>query len=481
MRRTSIKTSFRVCALVCLTVLAGTGLLSCASTASRRSPDFAERHLQTIEQHTLANGIPVIIKKNPANRVYNLKVVFDGGVRMISPAEAGIESLTLALMSRGSEKYSFDDITHLAYQMSSGISAGAVGYDFASFDLNTIDKYWGEMFPVFADCLLNPAFDAAEFEQLKSEALIKLQNESQDAYTVAVNNLNTNFFGGHPYEANFGGTIESISSLTRENVLAFYRERLKADRMFVVAVGNFDSAELLADLEKTLGTLPRVAGGKKALPDLKPAPAVHLVPFEQSEGIAYVRANFPIAHVSHPDFVRLQLAFSMLNELLFDIVRTEHGACYSVWSNAHGFDATYGSLVVYKTDQPENVKYWVDEAIAILASGQSKNIAGGDAAVAPLAETIEAYKAKYINGFFSAQQTNGQMAAQLASSYIYFGDYAEYLRLIGKIRDITPEDIVRVIDTYVVDAPMTWIILADTPTLQKVDTAPYKKFTAAAN
>ena len=463
-----------VAALLAATLL----FTSCASApAARDGDDFASRQLQTIEQYTLDNGVPVIIKKNPANRVYSLKLAYAGGVRMITPAEAGIEGVTLALMSRGSESYDFNTIMGMAYTMSSGISSGASGYDYASFDLNTIDKYWDTMFAVYADCIMNPAFDETEFEQLKSEILIGLQDEAQDPYSVAVDHINSVFFAGHPYEADFGGTIESISNLTLDQVRRYHAEKLGADRMVVVAVGNFDSDQLLADLNATIGTIGKT-GVKPA--DLPPVPAktdLILLPFEQSEGIAYVRANYSIVDVTEPDFVVLQLAYSMLNELLFDIVRTEHGACYSVWSNAHGFDSTYGSLVVYKTDQPESVKLWVDEAIALMASGKSKNITGSEGDIAAIADTLEAYKAKYINGFFSQQQTNAQMAAQLASSHIYFGDHTEYLRLIEKINAITPDDIVRAMNSYVVGAPMTWIVVGPTPMLETVDKAMFMEFT----
>jgi zinc protease len=194
-------------------------------------------------------------------------------------------------------------------------------------------------------------------------------------------------------------------------------------------------------------------------------------------GIAYVRGDYPVADIRSPEYVTLQLACSMLDELLFSIVRTDHGACYSTWSRAYGFKAPYGSIVVYKTDQPGDVKLWVDEAIALLASGKTLNLRGGESKYAPIASTIEAYKAKYINAFFSNQQTNAATAAQLASSQLYFGDPTEYLKFIDKMGAVRPEDVVAAVKAHIVEAPITWIIVADQATLATVDTTRYERFT----
>jgi zinc protease len=298
-----------------------------------------------------------------------------------------------------------------------------------------------------------------------------------DPYNVAVTKLHDIMFAGHPYAADFGGTAASIDAITLDDVKAYYRDAMTADRMVVVAVGNFDADELAASLDATIGAIPKKGLAVPAVPRYEPKSGLTLHKFDKSKGVAYVRGDYPIADARSPDFVTLQLAYSMLDELLFSIVRTDHGACYSVWSRAFGFASPYGSIVVYKTDKPGDAKGWVDEAIALLASGKTLNLKGGDEKYAPIASTIEAYKAKYINSFFGSQQTNAEMAAQLASSSIYFGDHLEYLRFIDKVNAVKPEDVVAAVRAYVVSSPISWIVVADQATLSKVDKAKFARFT----
>jgi zinc protease len=430
-----------------------------------------------IETRTLANGVTLIVKKNPANRVFTMKLAFRGGSAMTSPQKAGIEAMTLAMMARGSDSYPYAAIQRVQYEKSSAIGYSAASYDWASFDLNTLDKYWNEMFTIFADCAMNPAFDPAQFAVVQNDFKVALQRSLADPYNFAVTTLHDRMFAGHPYAAEFGGNPGSVAGITLDDIKEYYHEAMGADRLVVVAVGNFDADELTASLNATIGSLPRSGIAVPAIGLFKPEQVLHLVPFEKSPGVAYVRGDYPIADRNSPDFVTLQLAYAMLDELLFSIVRTDHGAAYSVWARAFGFASPYGSLVVYRTDRPGQAKGWVDEAMALLASGKTMNLKGGGSTYASIASTLDAYKAKYINQFYSSQQTNAEMAAQLATSYIYTGDHLDYLRFIDKINAVRAEDVVAAVRTYVVGAPISWIIVSDQATLDGVKTSVFDGFT----
>ena len=60
------------------------------------------------------------------------------------------------------------------------------------------------------------------------------------------------------------------------------------------------------------------------------APHKAFMPYEPSGDAAYVRGNFPLPSPDHPDYLAIRLAFNMLDDLFFEILRTRNGACYSV-------------------------------------------------------------------------------------------------------------------------------------------------------
>ncbi|AGT43090.1 M16 family metallopeptidase [Treponema pedis] len=451
--------------------------------------DFMKANVPLISMHTLDNGITVIVKRQNTNRIFTMNIVYNGGLAMLPEGKDGLESLTLSTMIRGSKKYSFEDIKRISVENSSSMSASA-GIDISYLSLSTIDKYWNTMLDMFTDAVLNPSFDPAQLELVKHSANMAIKKNMSDPYHFAVTKLHERSFKGHPYGKEKDGTEKSIKDITIDDLKNWHSEKLTAERMFIVAVGNFNPSKLVKELNKTLGKIP---AKQNTVPEIKPfdfAQNVYTENFDNAEGIAYIRGDYVIPPVDSKDFTALRLAYSILDELLFEIVRTQKAACYSVWTNAHSFKAAYGSLVVFKSDKPTVAKLAFDEAIATLASGKTINLKGqgiksGEGTVskssgpkyAPIEENIEAYKAKFINGFFSGQLTNAAAASQIIISYAYHGNPYEYLKFIDNINAVTAEDVVRVINQYLVNGKVSWIVVSDKEGLSKVDKSKFMQFT----
>jgi len=103
-------------------------------------------------------------------------------------------------------------------------------------------------------------------------------------------------------------------------------------------VGNFDRATLVAKLNASFGLLPRTTYVRPPVPRFTGAVKSDLIveTYPQSEGLAYVRGNFAMPGRDSPDYAPSLLAFNLLDDLLFEIVRTRNGAAYSVNSSVHG-------------------------------------------------------------------------------------------------------------------------------------------------
>ena len=62
-------------------------------------------------------------------------------------------------------------------------------------------------------------------------------------------------------------------------------------------------------------------------------------------------------------------------------------------------------------------------------------------------------------------------------SQAYYGNPYEYLRMIDKINAITSEDIIRVTNDYMVNGKVSWMVVADSAALSKLDKSKFMKFT----
>jgi zinc protease len=399
----------------------------------------------------------------------------------------------LTMLTRGSEKYPYADFQRILFEKSSSISPSYASFDMSSLDLVTIDRYFDDLLPVFADAFLHPAWNAEEFPRVISNMEIARQGAENDPYQRSVIRLNDRFFAGHPYAAGWDGTLESLSSITLTDVKSYYENTVVSGRLFLVAVGNFDRQKLIASLNATFGAMPRKGFTRPAVPAFTGTvkPDLVLEPFDESEGLAYVRGDFAIPGQDSPDYPALQVAFSLLDDLLFEIVRTRHGAAYGASAGLHGFSASYGDITIYRTNAPDKVKGYVDEAIGVLLSGQclaakvssgaegksgigqETDVRGQRGVFVPVADALPFTKSQFLSRFFSGQETNSSIALQIASSVVYHGDYRDYLLVLDRINAVTAEDVARVTRAYLANNPTLWVALADASMLKNVKRESY--------
>ena len=456
---------------------------------------FAAENLASFTTATLANGIPVVIKRSTTNRVLTVKAVLRGQVSFTPVQKAGLEAVMLTMLTRGSAQYPYAEVQRRLFEASAGISPGYGSFDLSSFDLVSIDTYFDDLFAVYADAFLHPSWNADEFPRVISNFKIARQQADADPFSLAVRLLHETFFAGHPYAASWDGAGSSLDSITLDDVKSYYAKNVTAGRLFLVAVGNFDTPKLLARLNATFGSMPAAPYTRPPVPafDGSVKPDLLLKNYPQAQGLAYVRGDFAMPGPDSPDYPAALVAFNLLNDVLFEIVRTRNGASYGASVALHGFTASYGDITVFKTTVPGKVKPLVDQAIAVLASGKSMggnvnaSAAGksgigtaGEAqasAFIPIADALPFYKAEFVTQFYSGQETNTSIASQIASSLVYHGDYRDYLLVMDRIQAVSADDVVRVTKKYLIGNPVLWMVLGDPALLAGVKKDDFLRFT----
>ena len=485
----------RIAASALLAML-GAALLSCATTGqafplaaegqsfgTKGLSAFAKENLASFSTFTLSNGLPVIVKRNAANRVQHISLVIRGGSAAASAETAGFEALALRTMTRGSATYSYEDIQGLLDETSSRIGSGA-GFDYSTYSLNTLDKYFARLFPVWVDTLTRPSFRQADFENELSQAKLALQSEEQDPWSKTGLVMNRILFAGHPYGTAPGGTKESLEAATVDEIKAWYAARMRAEALFVVAVGDFDPATLKKRLEAGLGKLP--ASGATPPPavaalDRSGPGTLATVEFPQSKGMGYLRGDFAAPPPSDPDYMPLNLGMKLLSDLLFNVVRDKYGAVYSPDASIRGLIANYGSITLFKSKNPGKAKAYIDEAIALLAAGKAVAIDSGKSAdgYAPLADVLDALKAQFVNSLYESQATNAAIAGRIAHSAVTTGDYRSFLLDVDRINTATPEKISAAVDRYLLRGRVSWVALGSGDTLTDARAGDFEGFAAA--
>lgn len=445
---------------------------------------FAKESLSSFSTFTLSNGLPVVVKANPASRVRHLSLVIRGGSAAATIGTAGYESLALKTMARGSNRYGYKDIQDILDETSSSMGSSS-SFDGSTYDLDTLDKYFDRLFPIWVDTLVRPAFRQEDFDQELSNAKLALQSKEKEPWAKTGLSMNELFFAGHPYAASPDGNVASLGAAKIDAIKAWYERRMRANVLFVVAVGDFDPAALRKSLEAGLGGLP--ASGA-ALPAAAPAFAhsgpgtLDKIEFPQSKGVGYLRGDFAAPPMTDPDYVPLSIGMNIFSDVLFRVVRDQHGAAYSPMANLKSFNANYGSVALYKTSIPGKAKAYIDEAVAVLASGRGMavDLASSPDGYAPIADILVATKAQFVNSVYESQATNAAIASQISRSVLSTGDYRSYLLLVDRIEATTPDSIMKALGKYLFDGTIRWVALGASDVIADARPESFASFSGAS-
>jgi len=445
-------------------------------------PAFVRDNLPSFSSFTLSNGIPIYVKFNKANRVRNISLVLRGGSLVTEPRQAGWEKIALATMSRASASYPYDTVSNLLDATSSSISSG-VQFEYATFSLNVLDKYFDRLLPVWGDMIIHPAFAKTDFDQAKSEAELAIQAKEQDPWSMTGKLINEKFFAGHPYAISPDGTEATVSGATTDDMKQWYDDHVSANRIFVVAVGDFTDVNLKASLEATIGKLPNLALGAVPSAPLfgRGAPGrLFSEGNDQSKGTVYLRGDFAAPAPGAPDYMAANLAMKLFSDLLFTVVRDQYGAVYTPSAAIRSFGANYGSIAMYKTSVTDKIKTYIDDTVSIFASGRCVSVdptrPGEEAKFMKIEDALDTYKRIFTNEYFDSVRTNAALAAFMIRSVITMGDPSNWIFDVVRIASVTSEDVRTAFSTYILNGSFIWMAVGDPTLIARLPTDEFASF-----
>jgi zinc protease len=222
------------------------------------------------------------------------------------------------------------------------------------------------VFTLLTEVLREPAFDAKELEQLRTEWIAGLEQQRSDPSALAFT-----AFQKHqkPYAADDIRYVESIDesialtkAVTREQLVKFHQGFFGAQPAQVAVVGDFDAAAIEKQVATLLGDWKNARPFKRVGNEYFEVPAKEIIIETPDKAQAYFVAGHNLAlRDDDPDYPALVLGNYMLgggflNSRLMTRIRGKDGLSYGVGSQmqADSFDQS-GLFLSYAIYAPENL------------------------------------------------------------------------------------------------------------------------------
>jgi len=383
---------------------------------------------------TAANGLKTIYRRVTGNDVIAVQVYFRGGTRNISAKNAGVESLLFEAAQQGTKNFSKGEINRELARMGTVIDA-ASGYDYSVMAMRCVRRNFDRSWQLFADMILNPAFDEKEVALIKDQIINGLRQQNDSPETSVALLSNKLLFASHPYINSPDGTVESVGALTAADLKAHHAKLLQASRMLVAVVGAVALDELKNKVEASFGKLARGDYKPDAPPVFAKASTIDFQVVERPVATNYIRGTFAAPPLDSPDYAAFSIAVNILQQLFFQEVRVKRNLTYGADATllSNGANSAFISVTTPKPN--EAIRVMFDQMDFM----QRQTIRE---------EGLKAIISGFLTNYYTKLETNDAQAAKLAEYELLGGGWRRVLTWIDEVNKVNAEEVNRVSKKY---------------------------------
>lgn len=408
-------------------------ILACLVLPGLALPAQAELKIQEV---TSPGGITAWLVEDHNIPFTALEIQFRGGSSLDQPGKRGAVNLMTALLEEGA-----GEMDSVAFAEARDALAAEFHFNANGDGLGISARFLTENRDAAVDllqqALVRPRFDQDAVDRVRGQVLSILRSNEKDPNALASEAFDALAYGDHPYGSVGDGTIDSVTALTRDDILAAHAAVLARDRVFVAASGDITAEELAVLLDRLLGALPATGAAQPGDAKLLFAGGTTVIDFPSPQStVLFGQAG--IAR-DDPDF----FAAFILNEALgggrftarlMSEIREKRGLTYGIGTYLLNMDHADMLMGQFSASNDK-----VAEAIAVLRDEWKKTASEG------ISEAeLEATKTYLVGSYPLRFNGNGAIAGILVGMQMdgLPIDYA--VTRNAKIEAVTMDDIRRV-------------------------------------
>ncbi|HEU4628493.1 MAG TPA: insulinase family protein [Gemmatimonadaceae bacterium] len=393
------------------------------------------------QQATLANGLKLVVVESHDQPVLSLSLAMPAGSAYDPAGKEGLAAMVAGLLDKGAGQRTAEEIAATIEGVGGTLGAGA-GADFLTARASVLSNDADLAFTLLGDVVLRPTFPEQEVELARTQTLSGLQLELSQPASLAERFFDANLYGQHPYARH--PTPESIRAITRDDLVAYQRARLRPQGALLVVAGDISLADARQRAERIFGGWTGTAPEGAAFPTPPQRTRTEIVLVHRPGS---VQSNIVVGNTTFGPASPLRPASNVANQVLgggsdsrlFMILREQKGwtyGAYSSFARPLGVGAFQASAEVRTAVTDSALR----EMLTQLRRLRSEPV--------PAME-LEAAKGSLIGSFPLTVETAAQIAGAVSNALLY-GLGTDYLHdYRTNLAAVTAADVAKVAQTAI--------------------------------
>jgi predicted Zn-dependent peptidase len=211
-------------------------------------------HFATPERHELSNGIELLTYDIPGQYVISVRTALPFPLSVEPRGVEGVASIMSRLLDEGTAEHSPEEFAELLERK--GIALGASVTDGGlGVDLDVPKRRLEEALDLLRQALAEPVFPEPEVDRHRKTRLAQIEQERALApQRAALAFIATHFDDADRASRPTAGTAETITALTRADIVDFHAKRVGPAGMTAVVAGDLSGVDVVDLAERTLGS-----------------------------------------------------------------------------------------------------------------------------------------------------------------------------------------------------------------------------------
>ena len=417
--------------------------------------------LPQVWKSSLANGIEIWGIEHNELPLVQYSIILEGGHIAEDISKAGLANLVASMMNEGTKNKTPEELEDAIGLLGASIRVSS-GDDNISINVSTLVKNFEKTIALVEEMILEPRWDEEQFALAKSRIINTLKRNKANPAYLASTTLDKLMFGENNILAiESSGTEASVSSITVDDMKAFYEKYFSPSVARLLVTGNLNREKV----ESAFSALSQKWQAKEVIiPALKvpEAPQKSAIYFVNVPGAkqSVISIGAPSLPRTSPDYYPAVVANYKLggsfNGLFNLILREEKGFTYGARSNISGSNdygifsassevrtnSTLESVTIFKTEMEKYRENMPQEYIDFTKNALIKS---------------NALRFETIGSLLSMLNT--------MSSYDLPVDYVKQEE--AYVRALTPEKQLEITRKYIDPTRMYYVVVGDANTQLK--------------
>lgn len=385
-----------------------------------------------VQTTRLPNGLTILTEHMPGLRSVSLGIWVRRGSRHESPALNGISHFIEHALFKGTPRRSAHQIATESDRLGGQLDA-YTSHEITGFALKVVDTALPQAFDLIADMLANPRFDQDDLTREQGVIIEEMKMIGDTPDELLTELFHAAYFPDHSLGRPIEGTEQTVSSFDRAITSGFHSIAYSPRNLVVAAAGNVTHAQLVELAEQTFGDGSNQSEEAEAV-EFSPITAAPILIERKKE---LEQAHLIIASPWPSARSEDRYAASMLGTViggstssrLWQSIREDRGLAYSIGAGGNTY-TDIGMFTIYAGTSPAHLDQVLDLSLAELRRAVREPVGEDE---------LQLAKEQAIASVLLSLESSSSRVGALARQEIIHG------------RRITPDEIIRYIDTVTVE------------------------------